>query len=367
MARDSEQYSSSPASSATPLQSSEESDMDMLPGASPFPYFSRFLHEVQPAGARDWISDLELMNHYTAMACRTLAKSERALLTLQYDAPREGLSHPFLLKQILAFAAFHLAYLHPTYRRKYQILASQHQDAALQGIRSTLASTLTPQNCHALYASSLLLIVSAFATYPNFEVQSLSFEPLDSLIDIFVLISGMTTVLNASRSDLAVGPLRALFGDPLSPSTTPHDLQGVVDRLSKLCSWVDQNLPDLDEEVANIIAEAATSLADSISAVQGTDSALAAPGLRVVFLWPIRLSSRYLGLLRQREPVSMAVLAHYCVLLHFSKVNYWFLEGWGKVVIDYISESLRGSFHEQTIRWPVDVITHPASTSGTDL
>ena len=300
------------------------------------------------------------MNHYTAVASRTITESEGPLRALQYDTPREGLSYPFLLEQILVFASFHLAYLHPKHRRKYQLLASQHQDSALKGIMAGLASTLTPLNCHALYASSLLLAISAFATYPNFDVDFFPFEPLDSLVDIFALIGGMSTVLNSSRSDLGTGPLKDLIGRRPGPPAAEDYLHTIVDELSKMRHWIERRSPDLNEEIVSLVSEAAISLADSISFIQSKHSSDAAPGLRIIFLWPIRLPYRYLGLVRQREPMSLAILAHYCVILRSTEANYWFLEGWGKAAIDTIAASFSGSVYEELIRWPVSISTHLA-------
>ena len=345
MAQDS-QHSSSAASPA---------EHDPLPTVGALPYFSRFIHDETPIQPPDWLSDIELINHYTAVACRTITESEGPLRVLQYDMPREGLSHTFLLKQILAFAAFHLAYLHPEHRRKYQLLASQHQDVALKGIMAGLASTLTSSNCHALYASSLLLTMSAFATYPRCDADFLSFEPLDSLVDIFVLISGMATVLSSSRSDLKDGPLKDMIGRRPGPPKSEDYLHTIVDELSKLRRWVERRFPDLEDEIASITAEAITSLADSVSTIQSQHSADAAPGLRIIFLWPILMPAKYLRLVRQREPISLAILAHYCVILRSTEANYWFLEGWAKAVIDEVASSLSGFVHEEIIRWPVSM------------
>lgn len=125
----------------------------------PVPHFPRFLDDTQRGNSQDWASDIELLHHYTAVAYQTFSFCGQVRQTLQYDVPREGLTHPFLLQQVLAFSGSHLAYLHPDRRHFYLVRASVHQDQAVTGFNITLANGLTPLNCHALYASSIFLLI----------------------------------------------------------------------------------------------------------------------------------------------------------------------------------------------------------------
>jgi hypothetical protein len=82
------------------------------------------------------------MHHYTAQGHRTLhTPCHHDTGVLQNDIPREGLTQPFLLHQILAFSALHLAYLSPECRHKYLIQASQHQGVAISTMNSMLAKS----------------------------------------------------------------------------------------------------------------------------------------------------------------------------------------------------------------------------------
>ncbi|KAK2029027.1 fungal Zn binuclear cluster domain-containing protein [Colletotrichum zoysiae] len=287
----------------------------------PFPYFSRFLTDLNKTEtASGWISDLELMHHYTSVSYQTFSNSSVGQKTLQYDVPREALSYSFLLHQILAFSAYHLAYLQPECRHVYLMQAAQHQNDAINGMRGTLLGTITPTNCNALFASSIFLTLSAFATYPSYEKHNPSFSPIDSILDIFTLTDGMSVILRTSDEDLRKGPLREIFirgaGDA-TPTTVEATLQPLFDRLPGLSTQLTE-IGALEHEGKYIIVNAIIALSKCIAKVSTVNAMSAPVEFRAVFLWPIMMSTDYLDSLRQRQPAALVVLAHYCVIVHLA-------------------------------------------------
>ncbi|KAG7054449.1 fungal Zn binuclear cluster domain-containing protein [Colletotrichum scovillei] len=327
--------------------------------SDPFPYFSRFLTDLNKTEtASGWISDLELMHHYTSVSYRTFSHSSLAQKTLQYDVPREALSYPFLLHQILAFSAYHLAYLQPDCRHAYLMQAAQHQNDAINGMRGTLLGTISSTNCHALFASSIFLTLSAFATYPSYEKYNPSFSPIDSMLDIFTLTDGMSMILRASDDDLRKGPLREIFirgsGDT-TPSTVEATLQPLFERLPRLSSRLAE-IGLVEHEGKYAITNAVIALSECIAKVS-TFNAMSAPvEFRAVFLWPILMTSDYLDMLRRRHPAAMVVLAHYCVIVHMAEPFCWFLNGWARSLVSLISQHLAATPWADLMAWPVEII-----------
>jgi uncharacterized protein YgbK (DUF1537 family) len=113
-----------------------------------------------------WVADLELMHHYTTVTCETLPRIEKLKRIWQIEVPKSGIEHPFVMHQILSVAALHLGYLYPECRQRYILHASRHQSEAVAGIRK-LITNITPRNCEALFSASSLLIISAYATFPD--------------------------------------------------------------------------------------------------------------------------------------------------------------------------------------------------------
>ncbi|GKT52340.1 sterol-4-alpha-carboxylate 3-dehydrogenase, decarboxylating [Colletotrichum spaethianum] len=327
--------------------------------SDPFPYFSRFLTDLNKSEtASGWISDLELMHHYTSVSYRTFSQSSIAQKALQYDVPREALSYPFLLHQILAFSAYHLAYLQPDCRHAYLMQAAQHQNDAINGMRGTLLGTISPTNCHALFASSIFLTLSAFATYPSYEKYNPSFSPIDSMLDIFTLTDGMSVILRASDDDLRKGPLREIFiraaGDT-TPTTVEATLQPLFDRLPRLSTQLAE-IGLVEHEGKYTITNSIIALSECIAKVSTVNAMSAPVEFRAVFLWPILMSTDYLDLLRRRQPAALVVLAHYCVIIHLAEPFCWFLNGWTKCLMSIISQQLAGTPWAELAMWPIEVV-----------
>ncbi|GKT89252.1 DUF814 domain-containing protein [Colletotrichum tofieldiae] len=132
----------------------------------PFPYFVKFTTgPVEPVHLSKWITDLELMHHYSTTTCLTLPRSNDVSQIWQFEVPRLGLTYMFLMHEILAISALHLGYLHPEQRESYALHASQHQSDAIAGMRESLMQ-ITPDNCHALFGTSSLLVLNAYSTFP---------------------------------------------------------------------------------------------------------------------------------------------------------------------------------------------------------
>jgi hypothetical protein len=57
------------------------------------------------------------------------------------------------------------------------------------------------------------------------------------------------------------------------------------------------------------------------------------------FVWPIILQRDTIRLFMQLTPLSLVLLAHYCVILHHLN-GYWFLYDWHKALLAEITECL---------------------------
>ncbi|EEU37972.1 uncharacterized protein NECHADRAFT_48216 [Fusarium vanettenii 77-13-4] len=330
------------------------------------PFFPSFLHRAWHAGYptnHTQVSDLELMHHYTAKAYLSVSRTPTAREALQLAVPREAFSSPCLLHQILAFSAFHLAYLRPTQRHAYLLAASQRQSQAVILLSSALGESLTPESCHSAYASSMFLVISAFATLPSFELYNPAFTPVDALADIFALVAGMVVILRCFEKDLREGPLNGLFGQRLPLATIQSHHQPLIERLSYVRACLsDDSLASSGEETS-IAISASTMLIESIVASQQSSTVLGTPAeLRAAFMWPIRLGNEFLDLMRNRNPPSMVIVAYYAVLLSYCETECWFLRRWAFALITSITESLKCTGYEKMITWCIDTIHEPSGS-----
>lgn len=322
----------------------------------PFHFFSGLLVDYKPENASNWIMDVELMHHYTASAYKTLTQSTYVQDALQNDLPREGLRHPFLMHQILAFAGFHLAYTEPERRHIYLKQASQHQNFTIHGMRKTLAGAISSENCHATYATSIFICLGAFAVYPCYENYNTFFSPIDSLVEIFTLITGMGLILSTSDEELRTGPLKRMFRKHIKPTGPDHPCPQLSGRLPLLEAQLDEASTELDEEVKTCIKKTASALQDCLDKVAMRNSGLGHSALRTAFLWPLLLPAQCLDWIKCRHPAAMVILAHYAMLLHFAEADCWYLRGWGKAIAESVAEALAGTSWLNLARWPISVI-----------
>lgn len=300
--------------------------------------------------------DVELMHHYTASAYKTLTVSPEVQYALQHDLPQEGLRHPFLMHQILAFAGFHLAYTQPERRHIYLKQASQHQNFTIHGMRKTLAGPISSENCHATYATSIFISLGAFAVYPCYENYNTFFSPVDSLVEIFTLITGMGLILFTSDEELRTGPLKRLFRKHVERESPDHPCPQLSGRLPLLEAQLDEVGADLDEDVRMCMKKTTAALQDCLEKIATQNSGLGHAPLRAAFLWPLLLSTQCLDWIKCRHPAAMVILAHYALVLHSAEADCWYLRGWGRAIAESVAEALAGTHWLNLARWPVSII-----------
>jgi hypothetical protein len=178
-----------------------------IPEHDPFPYFNKFL-SGQPQEDVNWVLDMELMHHFITSTFRTISMSSAGDETdriWQIEVPKQAFAHNvFLLHHILALSSYHLAYLQPERRQMYSLRASHHQSLGVRGMRIALGS-ITPDNCHALFISASVLFLCALAASSGAQ------PTVDDLIDVFLLVKGIGSVLQSSDAVLRSGPFSSLF------------------------------------------------------------------------------------------------------------------------------------------------------------
>ncbi|CRK19325.1 hypothetical protein BN1723_002538 [Verticillium longisporum] len=228
-----------PISSSTPLST---------PDRDPY--------AVVPIGT--WYTDLELMHHYSTSACLTLPRSADLQNVWQLEIPKIALTHVFLLHQVLAFSALHLATLRPERRAAYALTASQHQTDAVAGMRAALPR-ITAANCDPLFAASSLLLLSAYAMFPHQQQSSSPDQPLpsptvDNILDVFLLIRGMSEILDASELLIRRGTLGHLFAQETAPPTSTPLLDSVAARLMTFNAAIDPTNVVVARELEGLIS-----------------------------------------------------------------------------------------------------------------
>lgn len=312
----------------------------------PFPYFNSLRPStVHPSSQQtDWITDLELMHHFTSVTCHTLSRAEKLPHIWQVEVPRMGVKYPFVMHQILAVAALHFGHLHSDQSASYGFHASRHQTEAVSGMRSTMAN-MTSAETEALFCASLLLNICAYATFTQPAYRDTEQPSIGNIIDIFYLVRGMNEIIWSSDTVLRQGVFAPFFTPEPDAASTP-----TLDSLRL-------HLGDFKTKVkASVYAEVLVKEADLfLFWIDRCCARTATPELRIVMAWPICISAELISLLRECNPAALALLAYYCVVVWTTEESTWHTKGWSTSAMKAITSSLSQD-SEAWIQWPNDII-----------
>ncbi|KAF5011387.1 hypothetical protein FDECE_2499 [Fusarium decemcellulare] len=166
----------------------------------------------------------------------------------EVDIPRDAVVHPFLMHQILAISAFHLATLDKSNSQVQLSRAFQHQHHTICGITAKVSS-VTPKNCHALFVASSLLFTGAFPA----SAAATGKPQIDDILGVFSLVRGVGTIMNLSQHVSHEGMLGEFMQCNAKPGST--GLLGLLlEQLPRIYDSLNEN--GLDRDADAIVKDA---------------------------------------------------------------------------------------------------------------
>ncbi|KAI0538641.1 hypothetical protein GGR58DRAFT_467480 [Xylaria digitata] len=297
--------------------------------------------DEDPDEAQAWLRDLELMHHYATITCHKMPRANEHLQLWQLEIPRLAAHHSYLMHQVLATAAHHLAYLHPADRDSVELEALRHHSSTVKSFHKSIQN-LNEESCHAVFGAAMLVIINTFASYSS-TTQIGTSSKLGDLLGSFILIRGMNGILKSFEHLLQGGPLGPLLLLSKRPSSLSL-LDPLIQRLHKLLS----DFRDDSSDMA-VCRQAVHHFIHTIEQAMATSDS---PLSRIIMHWPIAISDDFLTLLQQRQRTALVVLSYYGVVLVSAGFDVWFLERWGQQLLQEI-ETLVGS-QTDSLRWQLD-------------
>lgn len=265
------------------------------------------------------LHDLELMMQWCNATYESLSRNERTGPVWRNAVPREGLAHPFLMHGILALSALHLARTgpEPSRRAEYLNRAVSHQNQALALFRELL-SDVNEGNAKAMFAFASIVVVYTFGFPHTPDVQD-PWTCIDDLYQVLILTRGVQQVIRSPAEYLNESTFAPVLHVDETYAPLPEDSAIAIRHLreaNELC-----HVHDATHE-KEIYAATIDNIAEMLSWVYGGTTTSVIAGR-----WAIKLPSRYLELLREREPFALVMLAHYGVLLQHLK-HRWCFDEW---------------------------------------
>ncbi|KAL2798570.1 hypothetical protein BJX66DRAFT_35114 [Aspergillus keveii] len=278
------------------------------------------------------LSDLELMLQWVNATSMVMSRGQHTDKIWRTYVPEEGVSHPFLMHGILALSAVHIARTRARRAfadngqpgRDYLQIAVSHHNQALALFREQL-DDINPTNGKAMFAFASITVLYAFGFPRTPDPGSTA---VGDLVQAFVLVRGvqyvLTQAMNTLFEDRAWAPLREITEyDP----TLPLEARPAIEQLhmaNETCTRQDPILHD-----SSLYQEAIDHLADLIAAVKG------GLGFFVACRWAIKLQPAFVDRIRDRRPLALAILAHWCALVARLQ-DVWFGIEWGTRVAQEI-------------------------------
>lgn len=299
--------------------------------------------------ARLPLGELELFHHWHTATASSLAQNEALSRVFQTHAPRKGLTYPFLMHAILGISALHLSHEVPDYRRRiYTEIATQHHSLALS-LCTPLLSKVTPENCDALFACSLLIASFNFAS----RSLSLHFAPMgvSEVIEVFKLVRGTASIVEKARPWIEQGDMRLLLKFTRCAQQIPKSKHSneVHTQLEILIGQHEDAVTSTSE-----IGARAAVLRSTKHLLDVFDSCVASDNQSTILAWPAIVDLEFMDLLLEAEPGSLVTLAHYGAVLHVM-TRAWWMEGWGKFLVNLVADCLDASV-QSAIAWPLAVV-----------
>lgn len=282
-----------------------------------------------------------------------LSPSLREIIT------KAGLSTPYLMHQMLSLSALHLSIIQPPGERQeqqqhqrrrafYRDQAAQLQSRAISMFNSAKAEA-TDDNCVALLLFSSLLGTHVFCDMITYrEAGADDFNAfLDQFVNYLRLHRAVRVVAGKTWSRLQQTELKPLLdimrSVPRTKETRGLECSGLVELVEA---------SSLDSSSIHACREAVDHLQWVFDGVGMVGDANLSTSM--THTWPVTLTEEYTGLLAQRKPEALVILAYFGVLLHHHRQSWFFGDG-GRFLIESITGYL-GPYWEKWLVWPNEVL-----------
>ncbi|KAF4157666.1 hypothetical protein CNMCM6069_005440 [Aspergillus lentulus] len=299
------------------------------------------------------LADLHLFHHYVTSTASTVTDGQDRKHVWDIHVPQWGFTFPSILHLILAFSALHLAQQHPPLRAQYLDQADAHFTFGVRSVTTVLAS-LNEDNCQYIYISAVLICLVYFGHGPR-AGEFLVFSETGQA-EWLVLMRGVKSILESRHAEIFSGVL------------APEELEGEAQVSEELAEELERHKGRIREVQLLIRAETADEVIkemydSALDALQETfDEVYRMRGagkhgvnlMHLVIGWLYRLPEGFVGWLEAKDPLALAVLAYWAILLKYMQSS-WLMTGWHEHVLAGIQASLPEE-HRSWIRWPVECI-----------
>jgi hypothetical protein len=285
---------------------------------------------------------IQLLHHFTTETANTLLLDTEGAQKPQTVTMKAALSAPYLMQEILALSALHLSVLHPAQREFYHHQASGLQTRALTIFNGSHLE-VDAENCIPIVIFSSMLAMHSLCDVvsgPNEDFSNF----LNSFIHCLDLHRGIRAITSHSWRLLRQSELQGVLEAGEEMHRTDNLMGKECDELRALFRPTD--LGQASMKACEAAIDHLQRSFDMQHMSNGGDTSFAS--------WPVLVPTEYMDLVMKRSPEALVILAHWAVVLHSHRGN-WFIGDSGRYLINSISRHL-GSYWDNWMAWPNSVL-----------
>lgn len=266
------------------------------------------------------------MHKFATETFSTVSTSESKFHVWQIVIPRLALQYDFLMNGILALAALHIATTteSPT-SLAYIDTALQYHNLSFAPFRAAI-DNLTPQNCEAVLAQSIVTTVIGIAlprvTAPRDDNSNMT----ENILLVFELLQGVKKIIHIGRSWIKIN----LYSrqkeryESMGPTELDSDASAAFDRLAMLN---EETVASMDAQQYLINKEVIDHLRDCYTLYASSQD----PG--EVLAWLAAVDKEFVDNVRRQQPLALLILMHWGVLLGELDGRWWWASNSGKSLV----------------------------------
>ncbi|KAF4998670.1 hypothetical protein FGRMN_2996 [Fusarium graminum] len=286
--------------------------------------------------------DLELFHTFSTSTYSTLFTSSGLREFRRTTVPRLAIQYDYLMGEVLALAALHLAYHRPDQRHQYLSTALTHHQAASQKARVLLKS-INQENTDVLFVFSCLTTVVTMATPKRSRLSGMTLEDGD-FEDWIYLVQGTAELKSVLGPNSPQSSLAPLFTYARNKWTLHHSFHFTYAYSGDMLYELEHQIRScvLDPQKLDILIERINSLKSA--ACQSLDWEASD-----MFFWLSGGIDGFLPLIKARDQEAWAVLAHFCPMLKKAERQWW-LQGWADCTMRKIHQQLDEEYKAWILR-----------------
>lgn len=281
------------------------------------------------------------MHHFATATFRSICTSETEFEVWQVIVPRLALQHEFLMNGILALSALHIATQYPAREDRnepptslaYIDTALQYHNLSFAPFRTAI-DHLTPQNCEAVAAQSIITTVIGIALPRMTAVQDEGCNMTENIIVVFELLQGVKNIYDIGRAwiKLQFFSRRKQMEDTDS-SEMDANTTAALDRLVTINEEAFKKTVDMDQYQIN------TDVIDHLRSCSVLFASTGDPAH--VLAWLAKVDKEFVDNVRHRQPLALLILMHWGVLLGRLEGHRWWAQKSGRALVSELLRVIR--------------------------